>query len=65
MTIAEFDKLHDMLRVIHEENQMILQTATNGKVINREYVTKHFNKAFSEAEKGRLKKWEDDGEKLD
>jgi hypothetical protein len=65
MTIAEFDKLHDMLKIIHIENQAIMYLQTVHLPEQQSELEKFFDKAFSEAEQGRLKKWKTNGCKLD
>jgi hypothetical protein len=66
MTIAEFDKLHDMLRVIHSENMLIIGETFDKNAPEALHVMQdYYNTAFRQAEQGRLKKWEYDGNKLD
>jgi hypothetical protein len=54
-----------MLKVIHEENQAIMYLQTAHLPERQSELEKFFNRAFSEAEQGRLAKWEHDGKKLD
>jgi hypothetical protein len=57
MTIAEFDKLHDMLQTIHEENIMIMNKLYDTRKEEDELTVDFFRTAFENAEKGRLQKW--------